>query len=228
MQPRLTRSTNEKMIAGVCGGLGDYFVIDPVIVRLIFVLVTLTSGMGLPVYIILWIVMPRPKAATGLQQPFQPDATQAQARPPRQLEQVSRSEAQYMRGVMAGQPQQQVQQRVAQPGRVQPQMPPDAYPSDMQAAPAEPALPPFHQGAVTGATVRLPHEEIQVLPPAGTAADSIPQRQRRNWRTLGIILVGIGGLVLLEQLTGSSMAFVFPFLLIASGIVLLGRGRKQR
>jgi phage shock protein C len=58
MQPRLTRSKQEKMIAGVCGGLGEYFAIDPVIVRLIFVLGTLTTGIGLLVYPILWLVMP--------------------------------------------------------------------------------------------------------------------------------------------------------------------------
>src|SRR6187431_1182854 len=59
MQPRLTRSRTEVIIAGVCGGLAEYFAIDPVIVRLIFVLVTLTSGIGLLVYPILWMVMPR-------------------------------------------------------------------------------------------------------------------------------------------------------------------------
>ncbi|MEI7772134.1 MAG: PspC domain-containing protein, partial [Chloroflexales bacterium] len=67
MQPRLTRSPTESMIAGVCGGLAEYFTIDPVIVRLIFVLVTLTSGLGLPVYVVLWIVMPRANTSAGPQ-----------------------------------------------------------------------------------------------------------------------------------------------------------------
>jgi phage shock protein C len=59
MQPRLTRSRTDKMIAGVCGGLAEYFRIDPVIVRLIFVLVTLTSGMGIIIYPVLWLLMPK-------------------------------------------------------------------------------------------------------------------------------------------------------------------------
>lgn len=68
MQPRLRRSRTEKLLAGVCGGLAEYFVIDPVIVRLIFVLGTLTTGIGFLVYPILWIVMPpgeRRNAAAG-------------------------------------------------------------------------------------------------------------------------------------------------------------------
>src|SRR5262245_36669406 len=64
MQPRLMRSRSEVIIDGVCGGLGEYFVLDPVIVRLIFVLVTLTTGLGFIVYPVLWLVMPK-AGATG-------------------------------------------------------------------------------------------------------------------------------------------------------------------
>lgn len=47
------------MIAGVCSGLGEYFGIDPNIVRLIFLLLLLPGGVPGPlVYIILWLVMP--------------------------------------------------------------------------------------------------------------------------------------------------------------------------
>jgi phage shock protein C len=59
MQPRLTRSRTDRMVAGVCGGLAEYFAIDPVIVRLVFVLVSLTSGIGLIVYPVMWLVMPK-------------------------------------------------------------------------------------------------------------------------------------------------------------------------
>lgn len=57
MQVRLSRSSSERMVAGVCGGLAEYFNIDPVIVRLIFVLVTLTSGLGLLIYLLLWMII---------------------------------------------------------------------------------------------------------------------------------------------------------------------------
>jgi phage shock protein C len=55
---RLTRCESDRMVAGVCSGLGHYLNIDPSIVRLIFVLMFLLGGHGLLVYIILWIVMP--------------------------------------------------------------------------------------------------------------------------------------------------------------------------
>jgi phage shock protein C len=55
---RLYRSQNERMIAGVCGGLAQYFNIDPTIVRLIFVLLVLTASTGFWIYVIMWIVVP--------------------------------------------------------------------------------------------------------------------------------------------------------------------------
>ena len=59
MEPkRLYRSTTDKKIAGVAGGLGEYFEIDPLIVRLLFVILALAGGGGLLIYIILWIVTP--------------------------------------------------------------------------------------------------------------------------------------------------------------------------
>jgi phage shock protein C len=55
---RLTRCESDRMVAGVCSGLGRYLNIDTTIVRLIFALMFLLGGHGLLVYIILWIVMP--------------------------------------------------------------------------------------------------------------------------------------------------------------------------
>jgi phage shock protein C len=55
---RLMRSSTDKMIAGVCAGLADYFDLDPTIIRVIWVLAFFCAGTGLLVYIILWIVLP--------------------------------------------------------------------------------------------------------------------------------------------------------------------------
>jgi phage shock protein C len=55
---RLYRNTREQMLGGVCAGLGDYFDIDPTLVRLGFVLLLVTGGAGALIYIILWIVVP--------------------------------------------------------------------------------------------------------------------------------------------------------------------------
>ena len=55
---KLRRSNSDRTIAGVCGGLGEYFGIDSTIVRLIFVLLALFGGHGLLIYLILLLVMP--------------------------------------------------------------------------------------------------------------------------------------------------------------------------
>lgn len=57
-QERLSRSVTDKVIGGVCGGLGEYFGIDVVLTRIVFVLLALFGGGGVLIYIILWIVMP--------------------------------------------------------------------------------------------------------------------------------------------------------------------------
>jgi phage shock protein PspC (stress-responsive transcriptional regulator) len=58
---KLMRS-EDRMVAGVAGGLGDYLGIDPTLVRILFVLLTLLGGGGLGIllYIVLWIIMPEP------------------------------------------------------------------------------------------------------------------------------------------------------------------------
>ena len=57
MEPKkLYRSTTDRKIAGVAGGLGEYFEIDPLLVRLLFVILVIAGGSGVLIYIILWIV----------------------------------------------------------------------------------------------------------------------------------------------------------------------------
>ena len=57
---RLTRSTRDRMWAGVAGGLAEYFDLDPALVRLIWVLAAvLTGGLAIPIYIVAWIIIPR-------------------------------------------------------------------------------------------------------------------------------------------------------------------------
>jgi phage shock protein C len=58
MSGRLLRTNDERMIGGVCGGLGRYLKIDPVLVRLGFVLLTLYGGAGPLLYLLLLVLMP--------------------------------------------------------------------------------------------------------------------------------------------------------------------------
>ncbi|HSV85164.1 MAG TPA: PspC domain-containing protein [Levilinea sp.] len=55
---RLYRSIDERMFAGVCGGLGKFFGLDPTIVRLVFVILALMGGPGILIYIVMWVVVP--------------------------------------------------------------------------------------------------------------------------------------------------------------------------
>jgi len=58
---KLYRSRKNRVIAGVCGGLGEYFNIDPVLIRLLWVLATLIYGAGIFAYILAWIIIPEQK-----------------------------------------------------------------------------------------------------------------------------------------------------------------------
>jgi phage shock protein C len=59
MNKKLYRSRKDYMIAGVCGGIAEYFEIDSTLVRLLAVLVVLVGGAGVVAYIIAWIVIPK-------------------------------------------------------------------------------------------------------------------------------------------------------------------------
>ncbi len=55
---KLYRSSSDKMIAGVCGGLGKYFSVEATLVRLVFLLLLFLGGGGFLLYLILWIIVP--------------------------------------------------------------------------------------------------------------------------------------------------------------------------
>jgi len=58
-EKRLVRSSSQKMIAGVCGGVAQYLGWDVTIVRLLWIVLTLAGGSGILIYLILWLVMPQ-------------------------------------------------------------------------------------------------------------------------------------------------------------------------
>lgn len=57
-QKRLYRSTQDRMFAGVCGGIADYLEVDPTLVRLVFAALTLLGGPGIIIYIVLMLIVP--------------------------------------------------------------------------------------------------------------------------------------------------------------------------
>ena len=57
-QKKLFRSIDNRMVCGVCGGIGNYFNVDPTLIRLVWVLASFLGGSGLLVYIIAAIIIP--------------------------------------------------------------------------------------------------------------------------------------------------------------------------
>jgi phage shock protein C len=58
-QKVLYLSDTNKVIGGVCGGFGEYFGIDPTVIRIILVCAIIFAGLGLLAYILAWIIMPK-------------------------------------------------------------------------------------------------------------------------------------------------------------------------
>ena len=55
----LHRSEDEKIMAGVCGGIAEYLEWDVSIIRILLIIIVLAGGVGIPVYIVLWFLMPK-------------------------------------------------------------------------------------------------------------------------------------------------------------------------
>jgi phage shock protein PspC (stress-responsive transcriptional regulator) len=77
MNKRLYRSRKEKMIGGVAGGLAEYFEIDPVIVRLGFVLLFFAGGIAFLAYIVCMVVIPKEPLLPPVYTPTQPQDQEA-------------------------------------------------------------------------------------------------------------------------------------------------------
>ena len=58
MMKKLYRSENDRKIAGICAGIGEYFDIDPVLIRLIWVVFAFAAGGGIIAYLIAWMIIP--------------------------------------------------------------------------------------------------------------------------------------------------------------------------
>lgn len=56
---KLYRSRTDRMLGGVCGGLGRYFDIDPTLIRVVFALLTVLGGAGPLLYLAMWIIVPK-------------------------------------------------------------------------------------------------------------------------------------------------------------------------
>lgn len=222
MQDRLLRSRTDRVIGGVCGGLAHYFDLDPVIVRLIFVLLVMGGGIGFLLYIILWAIIPSERAPTyGLNPGVFPPPSQGALQHNHQPDQWTSSSAApfdpatFRYDPYTGKPiSPTVYPRVgdvAQPERgpatgqtIDLRREADARPSV-----AETPVPP---------PVPVPPPTPPYLPPVNT--DRLKQSTDRKPQ-LGIILLVVGALILASEFGIGE--FFFPALLIIGGFLLLTR-----
>ncbi|HMP39279.1 MAG TPA: PspC domain-containing protein [Roseiflexaceae bacterium] len=197
MQQRLVRSRSERMIAGVCGGLAQAYRIDPVVVRLIFVLVTVITGFGLLIYPILWFLMPEEPKMTSIPHGSHGAATNvgtaAEAGDTVYYEQQARTYAHASR--YSDQP-----------------PPPEAY--RYNPITGEPIGNPS-----LGATVSLDPTQANM---AQHTAAPVTARPRSRARWVGMILLGFGAMLLADEL-GMNMDLIFPLLMIGLGMLVIFR-----
>lgn len=156
MQQRLYRSQKNRVIAGVAGGLAEYFDVDVVLVRLLLVLSIFWGGGGVIVYIIAWIIIPEEKRIH----------TETGHRYDEDL--VSEEQA---------------------------------------------------EGEKKEIDWKSADEEMQQA-----GGDEAGSRKRRN---AGMLLVGLGIIFLTYQLFGPLFRFAWPLLLVALGIYLIARDRRE-
>lgn len=76
MTKRLYRSRKDVMIAGVCGGMAEYFDVDPIIVRILMVLLVFAGGAAILIYLLGWLIIP--KAPEGTEAPATTDTSSSE------------------------------------------------------------------------------------------------------------------------------------------------------
>ncbi len=62
---KLYRSQHDRMIGGVCGGLGEYLQVDPTLIRILFVVAALAGGPGLLAYLLMLVIVPLEPSTDG-------------------------------------------------------------------------------------------------------------------------------------------------------------------
>ena len=95
---RLYRSSTHRVIGGVAGGIGEYLDVDPVLVRILFVVAFLAGGVGIVAYIIAWIIIPEQPRENAMSMPPYPQQTNV----PPQPQQTPKYEEGHRRGSIVG------------------------------------------------------------------------------------------------------------------------------
>ena len=204
---RLYRSRSEKLIAGVCGGLGEYFDVDPVLIRLLFVVTALLSGVGLLAYVVLWVLVPRHGEDTA----------------PR---------GEVLRGEVEGLYHDARERIDPAFGRSAP----TGVGSTAEAGVADPVIDPVGEPIAADPDVPPGRVDDSPIPPPRPAplltATDVAERRRRRQHWAGAVLIAIGLLFLAQNLGllwWIRPGVLWPLVLVGvGGWLLLGRSRGGR
>lgn len=200
VQKRLYRSQRDHIIAGIASGLGEYFDVDPTIIRLIMVLLVFPGGAGLFLYLVGWVIIP-------------PEPGQNEE--PTTM--FAKSEA-LRRKVLRGA--KQVEARLQKHKEVD-----DAEPRADDTAEGPTARESDLTEQRADEQEDIDDEELAVGgPPDTTEEDERARRQRLG----GVLLIGIGLLYVLRNLfPWFSLGDLFPVFIIGLGVVLILRGLSE-
>jgi phage shock protein PspC (stress-responsive transcriptional regulator) len=216
----LTRSNDDRIIAGVAGGLARYLDIDPLLVRLGFVLLTISFGAGILAYIAAIIVIPEDKEELMDEQqptPGTPEATNTGAGPVTEPAPASAT-------VASSSP----SNPFLAPTVSAPPTPPDSPPAD---APSSVAAPP-----AVSAPAEVPPEQplppvTPPLPPAQpqphpSHPETHDEEHHRRRTAFGVVLICVGILFLIQQFVPAfDWGRFWPVLLVGLGAYILLRER---
>jgi phage shock protein C len=204
VQKRLYRSQRDHIIAGIASGLGDYFDVDPTIIRLVMVLLVFPGGAGLFLYLVGWVIIP-------------PEPGQNEV--PTTM--FARSEA-LRRKVLRGAKHVEA--------RLQKHKDADDAESVVDNATEDPGQDVSSSVTQSENTDAITHseefdEELAVGGPPDTSEED--ERARRQ-RLGGILLIGVGFLFVLRNLfPWFSLGDLFPVFIIGLGVVLILRGLSE-
>ncbi len=209
----LTRSRSDRVIAGVAGGLGHYLDVDPLLVRLMFVLLTITAGAGILIYIAAIIIIPEEKEERMDEQQAAPGTAGAPDTPAPPATEPEPTAA-----------------TVAVPSSANPFLAPsvpEPGPDDTEKAPGQ-------STAATTATEAAP-PPAPPLPPAAPPSpqptltpppETHDEQHRRRRTAFGVVLICLGILFLIQQFVPQfDWGRFWPVLLIGLGAYLLLKER---
>lgn len=246
---RLTRSTRERMWAGVAGGMAEYFDLDPSLVRLIWVAAAVvTHGLAIPLYILAWIILPRDdRSPAGGQTPWRDWSQEFHAETQRLAEEARRvatefqgpsspstastsstSSASATETVSSTSPPEGASTSEPQPATDK--TPAPAPSPSWTAATTPPGPAPTWSASSTPSepapTWSTPTTPPEPAPSWSTPSDLDEPRRGGQPRTVGVVLVGLGAFLLAANagwFAWFNWGAMWPLIFIGLGVILLAR-----